>query len=241
MSRGSKSARRIMAPTPMSTASRGSALASPSARDRTRLPPPMRSWRRWRPPKRTSPPGSSYTVPYNPTEYVRASIESVQETLVEAVFLVVLVVLIFLQSWRAAIIPVLAIPVSLIGTFAVMAAFGYSLNNLSLFGLVLAIGIVVDDAIVVVENVERELKLGHSPQGSRLSHHGRSGRGVDRHRPDVVRRVRSHGLHQRHFRAVLQTVRPHHFGGDADFVPCLAHPVAGAGGAAAEAARSAPP
>jgi HAE1 family hydrophobic/amphiphilic exporter-1 len=110
------------------------------------------------------PAGLGYEIPYNPTNYVRASIESVQETLVEAVILVVIVVLIFLQSWRAAIIPVLAIPVSLIGTFAVMAAFGYSLNNLSLFGLVLAIGIVVDDAIVVVENVERELKLGYSPR-----------------------------------------------------------------------------
>ncbi len=110
------------------------------------------------------PPGLSYSIPYNPTEYVRASIASVQQTLIEAIFLVVLVVLIFLQSWRAAVIPVLAIPVSLVGTFAVMAAFGYSLNNLSLFGLVLAIGIVVDDAIVVVENVERELKNGHSPR-----------------------------------------------------------------------------
>ncbi len=114
--------------------------------------------------KKDFPAGLEYSIPYNPTEYVRASIESVQETLVEAIVLVVLVVLIFLQSWRAAIIPVLAIPVSLIGTFAVMAGFGYSLNNLSLFGLVLAIGIVVDDAIVVVENVERELKLGHSPR-----------------------------------------------------------------------------
>ena len=114
--------------------------------------------------KKDFPPGLAYSVLYNPTEYVRASIESVQETLFEAVALVVLVVLVFLQSWRAALIPVLAIPVSLIGTFALMAAFGYSLNNLSLFGLVLAIGIVVDDAIVVVENVERELKLGHSPR-----------------------------------------------------------------------------
>jgi len=114
--------------------------------------------------KQDFPAGLTYEIPYNPTNYVRASIESVQETLFEAVVLVVLVVLIFLQSWRAAIIPVLAIPVSLIGTFAVMAAFGYSLNNLSLFGLVLAIGIVVDDAIVVVENVERELKLGYSPR-----------------------------------------------------------------------------
>ncbi len=113
--------------------------------------------------KKDFPPGVAYSIPYNPTEYVRKSIESVQETLVEAIALVVLVVLIFLQSWRAAIIPVLAIPVSLVGTFAVMAAFGYSLNNLSLFGLVLAIGIVVDDAIVVVENVERELRNGYSP------------------------------------------------------------------------------
>ena len=114
--------------------------------------------------KQDFPQGLEYSVPYNPTEYVRASINSVQQTLFEAVALVVLVVLIFLQSWRAAIIPVLAIPVSLIGTFAVLAAFGFSLNNLSLFGLVLAIGIVVDDAIVVVENCERELRNGHSPR-----------------------------------------------------------------------------
>jgi hydrophobe/amphiphile efflux-1 (HAE1) family protein len=110
------------------------------------------------------PPGLEYDIPYNPTDYVRLSINSVQETLFEAVLLVVLVVLVFLQSWRAAIIPVLAIPVSLIGTFAVLAAFGFSLNNLSLFGLVLAIGIVVDDAIVVVENCERELRAGYSPR-----------------------------------------------------------------------------
>nr|WP_295661103.1 multidrug efflux RND transporter permease subunit [Polymorphobacter sp.] len=113
--------------------------------------------------KKDFPPGVSYSIPYNPTAYVQQSIDSVQQTLFEAVLLVVLVVLVFLQSWRAALIPVLAIPVSLIGTFAVMAAFGYSLNNLSLFGLVLAIGIVVDDAIVVVENVERELRLGLTP------------------------------------------------------------------------------
>ena len=114
--------------------------------------------------KKNFPPGVSYSIPYNPTTYVQQSIDSVQETLIEAVGLVVLVVLIFLQTWRAALIPVLAIPVSLIGTFAIMAAFGYSLNNLSLFGLVLAIGIVVDDAIVVVENVERELRGGLSPR-----------------------------------------------------------------------------
>jgi HAE1 family hydrophobic/amphiphilic exporter-1 len=101
------------------------------------------------------PPGLEWRPAYDPTQYITASIEAVQETLVEALILVSLVVLLFLQSWRAAIIPILAIPVSLIGTFAAMAAFGFSINNLSLFGLVLAIGIVVDDAIVVVENVER--------------------------------------------------------------------------------------
>ena len=110
------------------------------------------------------PPGLEYDIPYNPTTYVRASVERVEETLVEAVALVVLVVLVFLQTWRAAVIPVLAIPVSLIGTLAVLLAFGGSLNNLSLFGLVLAIGIVVDDAIVVVENCERELRAGYSPR-----------------------------------------------------------------------------
>jgi len=101
------------------------------------------------------PPGLAYSVPYNPTEYIQASIEAVQHTLLEALVLVALVVLLFLQSWRAALIPIVAIPVSLIGSLAVLAGFGFSLNSLSLFGMVLAIGIVVDDAIVVVENIER--------------------------------------------------------------------------------------
>jgi len=109
------------------------------------------------------PKGLEYRVIYNPTEFISQSIDAVMHTLVEAMILVVLVILVFLQKWRAAVIPIVAIPVSLIGTFAVLAAFGYSLNNLSLFGLVLAIGIVVDDAIVVVENVERNLARGLSP------------------------------------------------------------------------------
>jgi hydrophobe/amphiphile efflux-1 (HAE1) family protein len=108
------------------------------------------------------PKGLEYRVIYNPTEFIAQSIDAVMTTLLEAVVLVVIVILVFLQKWRAAIIPVLAIPVSLIGTFAVLAGVGYSLNNLSLFGLVLAIGIVVDDAIVVVENVERNLEKGMS-------------------------------------------------------------------------------
>jgi preprotein translocase subunit SecF len=109
------------------------------------------------------PRGLEYRIVYNPTEFIQKSVDAVITTLIEAVFLVVLVIIVFLQKWRAALIPVLAIPVSLIGTFAVLALLGYSLNNLSLFGLVLAIGIVVDDAIVVVENVERNLEKGLSP------------------------------------------------------------------------------
>jgi multidrug efflux pump len=114
----------------------------------------------------TFPPGLEYTIVYDPTQFVRQSIEAVYHTLFEAIILVLIVVLIFLQTWRATIIPLLAVPVSLIGTFAVMAALGFSLNNLSLFGLVLAIGIVVDDAIVVVENVERNIEEGLEPKAA---------------------------------------------------------------------------
>ncbi len=101
------------------------------------------------------PPGLSYSIPYNPTEYIQASIEAVWHTLIEAIILVALVVLLFLQSARATVIPLVAVPISLVGSLAMLAAFGFSLNNLSLFGMVLAVGIVVDDAIVVVENIER--------------------------------------------------------------------------------------
>ncbi|WP_462381343.1 efflux RND transporter permease subunit [Pseudomonas sp. Marseille-QA0892] len=109
------------------------------------------------------PQGMDYEIVYDPTIFVRGSIEAVVHTLFEALILVVLVVVLFLQTWRASIIPLAAVPVSLIGTFAVMHMFGFSLNALSLFGLVLAIGIVVDDAIVVVENVERNIEEGLSP------------------------------------------------------------------------------
>src|SRR5579875_2462678 len=114
--------------------------------------------------KQNFPPGLDYRIVYNPTQFIRESVDEVQKTLFEALLLVAVVVLVFLQSWRAALIPIVAIPVSLVGTFAVMAAAGFSLNDLSLFGLVLAIGIVVDDAIVVVENVERHLREGLSPR-----------------------------------------------------------------------------
>ncbi len=109
------------------------------------------------------PPGLDYTIVFDTTVFIRDSINAVLKTLLEAMLLVVLVVVLFLQNWRASLIPLLAVPVSLIGTFAVMAMMGFSLNNLSLFGLVLAIGIVVDDAIVVVENVERNIALGLPP------------------------------------------------------------------------------
>jgi len=110
------------------------------------------------------PTGLKHRIVYDPTEFIAESVNEVYSTIIEAAILVMIVVFVFLQSWRAALIPIIAIPVSLIGTFAVMALLGFSLNSLTLFGLVLAIGIVVDDAIVVVENVERELARGHSPR-----------------------------------------------------------------------------
>jgi hydrophobe/amphiphile efflux-1 (HAE1) family protein len=113
---------------------------------------------------RDFPKGMEYSIPYNPTEYVQDSVDEVQRTLVEAIILVVLVIVLFLQTWRAAIIPIIAIPVSLIGTFAVQLALGFSINTLSLFALVLAVGIVVDDAIVVVEAVEKHIREGLSPR-----------------------------------------------------------------------------
>ncbi len=118
--------------------------------------------------KERFPQGVDYRINYDPTRFVRQSFKSVLVTLAEAIALVVLVVILFLQTWRASIIPLLAVPVSLIGTFVVMQLLGSSLNNLSLFGLVLAIGIVVDDAIVVVENVERYLAEGLSPREATL-------------------------------------------------------------------------
>jgi multidrug efflux pump len=114
--------------------------------------------------KKDFPEDVEYSVVYDPTQFVRESIRAVIHTLLEAVALVVLVVIVFLQTWRASIIPLLAVPVSIIGTFAVMLGFGFSINTLSLFGLVLAIGIVVDDAIVVVENVERNIEAGLTPR-----------------------------------------------------------------------------
>ncbi|MEM9171959.1 MAG: multidrug efflux RND transporter permease subunit [Pseudomonadota bacterium] len=115
---------------------------------------------------RNLPPGVEWTVAYDPTSFIRESIKSVIKTLLEAVLLVVLVVVVFLQTWRASIIPLLAVPVSVIGTFAVLFLLGFSINVLTLFALVVAIGIVVDDAIVVVENVERHIEMGKTPRAA---------------------------------------------------------------------------
>jgi hydrophobe/amphiphile efflux-1 (HAE1) family protein len=118
--------------------------------------------------KASFPKGLDYNIGYNPTEFIAQSISELIKTIYEAMILVVIVVLVFLQGWRPAIIPIIAIPVSLVGTFAAMAALGFAINNLTLFGLVLAVGIVVDDAIVVVENVERHLEHGMSRRDAAL-------------------------------------------------------------------------
>ena len=133
--------------------------------------------------KKRFPDGLDYKIVYDTTPFIKESIGEVFKTLRDAIILVAIVVLVFLQNWRAALIPLIAVPVAIVGTFAVMAALGFSLNNLSLFGLVLAIGIVVDDAIVVVENVERWLERGLvaarcRPQGDGRSHQPRDRRGA---------------------------------------------------------------
>ena len=126
--------------------------------------------------KNRFPDGLDYQIVYDTTPFIDESVNEVFYTLRDAIILVALVMLVFLQNWRAAIIPLVAVPVAIVGTFAVMAALGFSLNNLSLFGLVLAIGIVVDDAIVVVENIERWLDAGLAAARGGAQGHGRSDR-----------------------------------------------------------------
>ena len=157
--------------------------------------------------KRDFPSGIDYQIVYNPTEFVAESVREVYKTLFEALILVVIVVIVFLQSWRTAIIPIVAIPVSLIGTFAMMSAFGFSLNTLTLFGLVLAIGIVVDDAIVVVENVERNIAQGMSPRDAAHETMDEVGSAVLAIALVLTRGVRADRLHPRHIRPVLSPVR----------------------------------
>ena len=187
------------------------------------------------------PPGVKYAIVYNPTQFIQQSVDAVIDTIGEAIVLVVLVVILFLQTWRAAIIPLVAIPVSLIGSFFFMAAFGFTLNNLSLFGLVLAIGIVVDDAIVVVENVERNIAAGLRAARGRAQEHGRGRLGADRHRAGAVRGVRAVDLHHRHIRPVLPAIRADHYRRHRHFADRLADAVAGDVRAAAQAAPKRPP
>ena len=179
-------------------------------------------------------------VVYDPTVFVRDSIKAVVTTLFEAVLLVVLVVILFLQTWRASIIPLLAVPVSIVGTFAALHLLGFSINTLTLFGLVLAIGIVVDDAIVVVENVERNIEEGKSPLEA--AHQAmREVSGPDRRdRARALRRVRADVVPDRRHRSVLQAVRRDDRDLDGHLRDQLADAVAGARGRAA-ASRTARP
>ncbi len=190
--------------------------------------------------KETFPEGVEYQIAYDTTPFIRESVRDVVRTLLEAVVLVGIVVLVFLQSWRATLIPMIAVPVAIVGTFAVMEAIGFSLNNVSLFGLVLAIGIVVDDAIVVVENVERWLERGESSREA-------ARKAMDEVTGPVIavalvlwRRVRPVRLHQRHHWPVLPAVRRDHRRLDSDFGLQLADTQSRFGGDPVAAARRSP-
>ncbi len=160
--------------------------------------------------KQSFPPDLDYVVALDTTLAVTEGMKEIEHTLVEAIMLVIIVVFIFLQGWRATLIPLLAVPVSLIGTFALFPLFGFSINTLSLFGLVLAIGLVVDDAIVVVEAVEHHIEKGLSPKDAALQGHGGSLRAGHRHRDHSRGGVRADGIHSRHHGPVIPAVRRDH-------------------------------
>ena len=146
---------------------------------------------RWRSCKERFPEGVDYAIVYDTTPFITESINEVFKTLRDAVILVAIVVLLFLQNWRSALIPLVAVPVAIIGTFAVMAALGFTLNNLTLFGLVLAIGIVVDDAIVVVEAVEHHIEHGLAPRDATIKAMEQVSGAGHRGRPGAHGRVRA--------------------------------------------------
>ena len=175
--------------------------------------------------KQRFPSGLDYTIVYDPTVSVRESIHEVQKTLFEAIALVVLVVLIFLQTWRAAIIPLIAIPVSLIGTFAAMKGFGFSINNLSLFGIVLAIGIVVDDAIVVVEAIEHHIEDGLSPRDAARKAMTEVGGRISCDRSRALLCFYPDRVYCGHYRHILSPIRADHCGLDRDLRTQFAHTV----------------
>ena len=181
------------------------------------------------------PPGVQYTIVYDPTQFIQESVNAVQETILEAILLVVIVVVIFLQTWRAAIIPLVAIPISLIGTFFVMAMFGFTLNNLTLFGLVLAVGIVVDDAIVVVENVERNIEAGLRPREAAIKSMDEVGGALIAIALVLCAVFIPTAFITRHLRAVLPAVRADHRRRDGDLADRVADLVAGARRHAAQA------
>ncbi len=182
------------------------------------------------------PPGIEYRIVYDPTQFIEQSVEAVQETILEAILLVVLVVVLFLQTWRAAIIPLVAIPVSLIGTFFIMSLFGFTLNTLSLFGLVLAVGIVVDDAIVVVENVERNIAAGLNPREAAIKSMDEVGGALIAIALVLMAVFVPGALHHRYIRPVLPAVRADDRRRRDHLVDLLAHAFPGALRAAAEAA-----
>ena len=159
--------------------------------------------------EKSFPEGLTYDIGFDTTPYTRESIHEVFKTLCATrSSWWPIVVLVFLQNWRSAIIPLVAVPVAIVGTFAAMAAFGFSLNNLTLFGLVLAIGIVVDDAIVVVEAVEHHIEHGLSPREATIKAMEQVSGPGDRRRTGAVGRVRAVRVHQRHHGSVLPAVRP---------------------------------
>ena len=188
---------------------------------------------------RNFPSGVKYDIVYDPTQFIQESVNAVIETIGEAIILVVLVIILFLQTWRAAVIPIIAIPVSLIGTFFVMSAAGFTINNLTLFGLVLAVGIVVDDAIVVVENVERNVAAGMSPRDAARHTMDEVGAALIAIALVLCCGVRAFRLHHRHFRPVLSPVRADHRLGDGDLADSVADAVACPLRAAAQTARAA--
>ena len=158
--------------------------------------------------KQSFPPDLDYVVALDTTLAVTEGMKEIEHTLVEAIILVIIVVFIFLQGWRATLIPLLAVPVSLVGTFALFPLFGFSINTLSLFGLVLAIGLVVDDAIVVVEIVEHHIEKGLSPKEAALEGHGGSGRAGHGHRDHSRGGVFADGFYSRHHRAGFTSSSP---------------------------------
>ena len=154
------------------------------------------------------PDGLDYAIVYDTTPFINESVNEVFNTLRDAVILVAVVVLLFLQNWRSAVIPLIAVPVAIVGTFAAMAALGFSLNNLTLFGLVLAIGIVVDDAIVVVEAVEHHIEHGMRPRDATVRAMEEVSRAGHRDRPGADGGVRALRVHLGDRRPVLPPVRP---------------------------------